>query len=145
MSGDPLGSTFDSQNIPFATVAALVKDGLGLSMTDTIIFLTSQAISNDEVVRAVTEMSGRWDHDPTLNRGVIQKGRATIFINAVASPSIDYSNDELANTSAQLEASPIARISIDLGHGQGSDNLARTVAEAFKQRWGGLIDFNGVK
>jgi hypothetical protein len=92
----------------------------------------------------VNSLGGKWSDDATLNHGVIRDGAATVYINKSRAASAEYSDDELAEFITVLGGAPMEVVSIDIGHGEGSLDLARNVAKQVMNQWNGMIDGNNV-
>ena len=105
--------------------------------------ISSRLISTEEIVGFVKAARGYWNDDVGLNQGVIEKGSARIFIHGDGNiTNACYEPEELARLKMQLGAAPQSYISIHIGHGDESRELAFEVARRMIIVWGGLIDDN---
>ena len=105
--------------------------------------VSSRLISAEEIVGFVKAARGYWNDHVGLNQGVIEKGSARIFIHGDCNiRSACYEPEELARLEMQLGATPQSYISIHIGHGDESKDLAFEVASRMIIVWGGLIDDN---
>ncbi len=111
---------------------------------ETILVLSERPIEFEDLKSLVSEMGGWWDETPTLNQGVIQRGSSTIYFSPPISPSIEYSVEDLSDVADRIGNPPRDMVVIDIGHGVGSVDLASELAKNLLQRWGGLVDYNGV-
>ena len=111
---------------------------------ETILVLSERPIEFENLKSLVSEMGGRWDDIPTLNQGVIQRGSSAIYFSPPSPPGVEYSVEELSDVADRIGNPPHDMVVINIGHGEGSVDLALEFANTLVQRWGGLVDDNGI-
>ena len=97
-------------------------------------------VGRDEVRSWVIKQGGYWHDSPTLDKGVIEKDLAHVYITVGDFNRAEYDPDELAQLIERLGAEPASSIVVHIGHGRGSDELAAEVQRKLLERWGGVVD-----
>ena len=97
--------------------------------------------SKDDFESFMESLGGKWDHDPTLDQGVLQRKAATIYVDYFDTRT-GYPLHELQALERILGGTPTAGANIHIGHAEGSEALAFEFAEQIITRWGGYLDDN---
>lgn len=100
----------------------------------------SDATITDGMLRDfVTTRGGRWQKDP-VQEGILERGDARVFL--TKSPAASLQPEDFRQGERRLGKTPETLISIHIGHGAGSKELAKETAEMVLQAWPGVLDEN---
>lgn len=110
---------------------------------DSVIYVSENRLSEDEVALFVQENGGQWHSEPPSPKGVVRDGDDVIFIYPPTLPSTEYAAEELEEI-AHNHGIPQVLIVIDIGRSDGSPALAERFGNFLVQRFGGWLDGNGV-
>ena len=113
-------------------------------MSDGIGFVTAHAIADEELKTLISELGGFWNNAPTINQGVLTKGSSSIWCSEPQPPSLNYSLEDLMELADRLGGTPQSVVSIDIGHGPDSIDLALMLGRCLVERWGGVLDNVGL-
>src|SRR5579884_3799927 len=80
-------------------------------------------------------LGGNWNHDPTLDQGVLWRNAATIYVDYF-NPQTEYPSRVLHALERIMGVIPTAGANIHIGHADGSESLAYEFAEQLIARWG---------
>lgn len=108
---------------------------------NSIWIVTGSSISLDGLRSEVRSHGGLWHIGEQIGEGVIENDSAAIYISMSADlvPTF-YDESELPGVFEKLGAEDARVVSIHIGHGRGSTQLAATFAESVVSRWGGFLD-----
>ena len=104
------------------------------------VIVTPSEVTTKMLMELVTSQCGYWNTESTLNQGVIQRGKARVFITCLANVGEEYAADELVVIRQRLGREPRTFIDLHIGHAPGSDALAAEVTTVIMERWGGIVD-----
>lgn len=107
-----------------------------------IVVVTPKKVTQTMVHTLVESLGGYWNADDTLDQGVVERGKAVIYVSSSQDLDPDYDTNDIAILTQLLGQMPQAVIDIHLGHAPGSEALAEEVAHEVIKRWGGFLDDN---
>jgi hypothetical protein len=107
-----------------------------------IVVVTPKKVTQKGVQALVESLGGYWNADDTLDQGVVERGKAVIYVSRSQDLDPDYDTNDIAILTQLLGQMPQAVIDIHLGHAPGSEALAEEVAHEVIERWGGFLDDN---
>ena len=110
---------------------------------DSIIYLSTQEISEDKLRSFLQDIGGQWHRDPTFPKGTITEGDDVLYVYPPTLPSTEYASEELAEF-AERNGIPKVLVVIDIGRSDGSPALAERIGGLLVHRFGGWLDGNGV-
>lgn len=109
---------------------------------NSICVIASKRIDHDQIREFVESCGGHWNSEPDLDQGVIEKGKARVFISLTYRLDLSYEPDEISRIEEYLCGRAEAVIEIQIGHGEGSKELGVEVARQVIGQWGGYLDDN---
>lgn len=103
------------------------------------IVATRADVTTEQLMELVESLGGYWNSEPTLNQGVIERGTAAVYLSSSRELDVELEDEEARYLHERLDGVPKAFIDIHIGHGGGSDSLAKEVRAAILERWGGTL------
>jgi len=105
--------------------------------------VTKEPVNSAKLRQFVESHGGHWNlEEAALDQGVIERGRARIFVSATGQVDLSYGDDDLAKLEELLGAPPNTVIDIEIGHAEGSRELAEGFVRDVMAQWGGYFDDN---
>ena len=102
---------------------------------------TDVRVTDEAFRRFVSGFGSRIGDRP--DEAVIERDKANVYIGTATTE--DESNvlrDDLQYAAERMGRVPMSMLSIRIGHGRGSLQLARQVASTAIETWGGFLDHN---
>jgi hypothetical protein len=106
-----------------------------------ILIVLKSHLSKPDFESFVDSLGGKWNHDPTLDQGVLLRNAAAIYVDHF-DPRVEYPVHEFRALERILGITPTAAVDIHIGHADGSEDLAYEFAEKLIDGWGGFLDEN---
>lgn len=109
---------------------------------ENLCIVTTEEVSSAQLRKFVELHGGHWNLEQALDQGVIERGKARVFVSATGQVDLSYEKDEVAKLEELLGAQPKTVIDIEIGHAEGSRQLAEGFVRDVLAKWGGYYDDN---
>jgi hypothetical protein len=100
-------------------------------------FVSDTAVPEEQLQREVEALGGHWVS--SMNRGVLQRGAAAIYIDQYSKHSDELEAEERKQLEKELGGPESFAVSIGLSHRGEPTELAEEFGRAMMAKWGGVL------